>query len=217
VLIAKVGQCDVCKGNGAKPGTALDTCKTCNGSGRVHETRNTIFGQQTIARACDACDGSGKVPKEKCIACTGRGVSRKEEEVRISIPGGIENGEMMRMTAQGEAVKGGQSGDLYVKVHVKPHMLFRKDGPNLIMELPIKVSDALLGTTATVTTIDDKTLEVQIPPLSGATETLRIRGKGVQGRGGNHGDLLINVSVALPKKLSHKAKQAIEALKSEGL
>lgn len=213
VLLAKVGPCELCKGSGGKPGTAMETCVTCGGSGRVHENRSTIFGNVTSARVCSVCEGTGKVPKEKCPTCHGKGVNRREEEMHIRIPAGIENGEMVRMQGQGEAVKGGATGDLYVKVHVKSHALFRKDGPNLTMDLPIKLSDALLGTTTTITTIDDKNLEVKIPPLDSPTQMLRVRGKGVGGRG----DLLINVSVAMPKKISSHAKKAIEELKNEGL
>ena len=124
VLIAKVSTCQLCKGNGAKPGTELEKCTTCNGGGRVHETRNSILGQFTSVRACTMCDGSGKIPKEKCPECKGHGVLRKQEEIRINIPAGIDNGEMIRMTAQGEAIKTGVAGDLYVKIHVKPHATF---------------------------------------------------------------------------------------------
>jgi DnaJ-class molecular chaperone len=108
---------------------------------------------------------------------------------------------------------------LYVKVHVKAHATFRKEGVNLIMQLPVKLTDALMGTTVSVTTIDDKTLEVKVPPMSKTEETLRVRGKGVRfGTGADStGDLLIHVSTTLPKKLSGKAKKAIEQLKEEGL
>lgn len=216
VLIAKIAQCETCKGSGAKPNTEMDTCKTCNGSGKVHETRNSILGQFTSVRACPTCDGSGKIPKEKCPTCSGRGVMRREEEIHLSIPASIDNGEMIRMPQQGEAVKGGIAGDLYVKVHVKPHPVFRKEGINLTMELPVKLSDALLGTTVNVETLEDKTLEVKVPPLTSTEETLRIRGKGVP-YDGARGDLLIHVTATMPKKLSGRAKKAIEELKSEGL
>ncbi|MBA3789076.1 J domain-containing protein [Patescibacteria group bacterium] len=217
VLITKVGQCDVCHGSGAKPNTELETCKTCNGAGRIHETRDSVLGEFTSVRSCPTCEGSGKVPKEKCTNCNGRGVIRKEEEIKITVPAGIDNGEMIRMTGLGEAVKSAASGDLYVKVHVKPHSVFRKEGANLIMNFPVKLTDALLGTTVTITTIDDKTLEVKIPVMSHTEETLRIRNKGVAYAEGGSGDLYIKLSATLPRKLSGKAKKAIEDLKSEGL
>jgi molecular chaperone DnaJ len=216
VLIAKIAQCETCHGSGAKPNTEMSTCKTCNGSGKVHETRNSILGQFTSVRECPTCEGSGKIPKEKCLTCSGRGVLRREEEIQIGIPSGIDNGEMIRMPGKGEAVKAGTSGDLYIKVHVKSHPLFKKEGINLTMELPVKLSDALLGTTVNVETLDGKTLEVKVPPLTKTEETLRIREKGVP-YDNTRGDLLIHVTATLPKKLSGRAKKAIEDLKSEGL
>ncbi len=217
VLITKVSTCDICEGSGAKPKTEVETCKTCNGAGRIHETRDSVLGAFTSVRTCPTCDGIGKMPKEKCETCGGRGVVRKEEEIKITIPAGMDNGEMIRMPGQGEAVKGGQAGDLYVKVHVKEHSVFRKEGANLVMNLPIKLTDALLGTTVSVTTIDDKHLDVKVPPMQNTEETLRVRGKGVAYSNGGAGDLLIRVTASLPRKLSGKAKKAIEDLKSEGL
>lgn len=217
VLLNRTQNCDSCKGTGAKNGTALDSCKTCNGQGRIHETRNSIMGSFTSVRACTTCDGSGKVPKEKCTSCSGRGLVTKQGEVSISIPVGIDNGEMIRMPAQGEAVKGGVSGDLYVKVHVKPHEVFKKEGIHLTMDLPLKLTDALLGTTTLVKTLDGKSIEVKIPPMSKTEEYLRVRGKGVALDSHNIGDLLIKVTTTLPKKLSSKAKKALEVLKEEGI
>lgn len=222
VLIAKVSACNLCGGSGALPGTELETCKTCNGSGRIHETRNSILGQFTSMHTCTICGGSGKIPKEKCTECKGHGVRRKEEEIKVSIPAGIDNGEMIRMPQQGEAVKTGVAGDLYVKIHVKPHPVFRREGSNLIMNLSVKLSDALLGTVIPVETLEGKTLEVKVPPMKRAEELLRVAGKGVPTGGGlsraeSRGDLIIRLEVALPHKLSGKARKVIEDLKIEGL
>ncbi len=216
VLLAKVSTCAHCKASGAKPGTELETCKTCNGSGRIHESRNSILGQFSSVRACSECDGSGKIPKEKCPECKGHGVKRKEEEVKITVPPGIDHGEMIRMPQQGEAIKTGTAGDLYVKIHVKPHPTFRRDGANLVMDLPVKLTDSLLGTTVPIETLEGKTLEVKIPPMKRSEELLRVAGKGIPVEGGR-GDLIIRLEVALPHKLSSKARKALEDLKSEGL
>ncbi|MFA6502652.1 MAG: molecular chaperone DnaJ [Candidatus Paceibacterota bacterium] len=217
VLIGKVSTCDTCKGNGAKAGTELETCKTCNGTGSVHEVRNTVFGQMASSRMCAACEGVGKIPKEKCATCKGHGVLRREVELKIAIPAGIDNGEMIRLPEQGEAVKTGTAGDLYVKVHVKPHATFRRDGSNLIMHLPVKLTDALLGTVASVETLEGKILEVKIPAMKRAEELLRVAGKGIPEGGSRRGDLIIRLEVALPHKLSGKAKKIVEDLKTEGL
>ncbi len=216
VLITKIGTCDVCSGNGAKPGTELETCSTCNGAGKIHETRDSVLGAFSSVRACPTCDGVGKMPKTKCENCAGHGVVRKQEEIKITIPAGIDGGEMIRMPGLGEAVKGAAAGDLYVKVHVKPHPVFKKEGMNLTMELPLKLTDALLGTEVTVTTIDDKKLDVKVPAMNTTEQTLRIRGKGVATDRGS-GDLYIHITATFPKKLSTKAKKAIEDLKGEGL
>lgn len=216
VLITKVGKCDTCSGSGAKPGTEMDTCTTCNGAGRVHETRNSPFGTFASVRACPTCEGSGKMPKDKCAKCVGRGVLKKEEEIKVVIPAGMDNGEMIRMPGLGEAVKSGVPGDLYVKVHVKPHSVFKKQGLNLVMDVPVKLTDALLGTQVMVETVEGKKLDVKVPPMTATEETLRLKTRGVA-IDGAQGDLLIRLSVSLPKKLSTKAKKAIEELKSEGL
>jgi len=216
VLITKIATCSICKGTGGKQGTELENCTTCNGSGRIHETRNSILGQFSNVRTCTICEGTGKVPKEKCTECKGHGVHRKQEEVKIHIPSGIDNGEMIRMPQQGEAIKAGIAGDLYVKIHVKPHATFRRDGANLIMHLPVKLTDSLLGTVVSIETLEGKTLEVKIPPMKRAEELLRVAGKGIPLEG-NKGDLIIRLEVALPHKLSGKARKALEDLKSEGL
>ncbi|HVW82729.1 MAG TPA: molecular chaperone DnaJ [Candidatus Paceibacterota bacterium] len=216
LLIVKVSTCDLCGGSGGKAGTQMETCKTCNGSGRVHETRRSVLGTFTTARTCPECEGSGKIPKEKCPECKGRGVLRKEEEIEIMVPAGIESGEMIRLPGKGEAVKGGSPGDLYVKVHVKPHSRFRKEGANLVMHLPVKLTDALLGSSVSIETLEGKTLEVDIPKMKLPEEVLRVRGRGVPVAHGR-GDLLIRLEVQLPHKLSGKAKSAVEELKKEGL
>lgn len=216
VLIGRVSTCDFCAGSGGKPGTELETCKTCNGAGRIHEMRNSILGQFSSVRVCSVCEGTGKIPKEKCPDCKGHGVLRKEVEIAITIPSGIDNGEMIRLTGQGEAVKGGVSGDLYVKVHVKPHDVFRREGMNLVMDLPVKLTDALLGTTVPLQTIDGKMLDVKIPPMKKAAELLRLRDKGVP-VDGSKGDLIIRLTVAMPQKLTSKAKAAVDTLQGEGL
>ncbi|MBY0473049.1 J domain-containing protein [Patescibacteria group bacterium] len=216
VLLAKTAQCETCKGSGAEPGSKMETCKYCNGSGKLHETTNSFFGQITMQSPCRHCHASGKVPDQKCHTCRGEGVYKKQEEIDIVVPPGIEGGEMIRLTGAGEAVQGGSSGDLYVKVHVQNDPRFKKDGQNLITELSIKLSDALLGSEYKVQSLDgDENLS--IPPGVNHGELLKIKGKGVASTQGKRGDLIVRIKINLPSKISRTAKNLIEKLKEEGI
>lgn len=215
ILISKQGLCSDCEGTGGKKGTATETCSMCNGSGTIRETRNTILGSFTAQRECPTCMGMGTIPKEKCKACGGAGVRKGEDDIRIAVPAGIENGEMIRMPGRGEAMRGGTAGDLYIKVHVQPHEKITREGSALIKELPVKLSDALLGATYDVATLEG-TEKVAIPSGTNHGDVIRIKGRGVPTRA-VRGDLLLRVTIALPKKLSRAEKKLIEALRSEGL
>jgi molecular chaperone DnaJ len=216
VLLAKTSQCETCKGSGAEPGTSLETCKVCNGAGKIHETTNSFFGAITVEKICRTCHGTGKVPKEKCHTCRGEGVYKKQEEIEIVVPPGIEVGEMIRLSGMGEAVAGGLAGDLYVKVHVQIDPRFKKDGLNLVTDLSIKLSDALLGGEYKVATLDGEEV-VAIPAGVSHGEIITISGKGVPNGRGKRGDLFVRVRINLPQKLSRTAKGLIEKLREEGI
>ncbi|HET8580969.1 MAG TPA: molecular chaperone DnaJ [Candidatus Paceibacterota bacterium] len=215
VLITKQAVCSTCKGSGAAPGSETVTCSLCTGSGTIKETRQSILGSFTSVRECPECYGRGTVPEVKCRDCGGVGVRREEQEIRVQIPAGIQNGEMIRQPQQGEAVPGGASGDLYIKIHVQPDRTFTREGNNLAMTLSVKLTDALLGATYAVETLDG-TEQVKIPAGVSHGDVLRIKGKGVPAATGR-GDLMLRIAVPLPKKLSRKAKQAIEELREQGL
>lgn len=216
VLITKTSSCLTCHGSGAKTGTKMETCKTCNGQGKIRESKRTIFGNIANTRICDACLGTGEVPKEICETCRGKGVLRREEEVSIVIPAGIRDGEMIRMTGYGEAVSRGVTGDLYVKVNVVPHPVFKRDGHNLVMNLNLKLSDALLGAEYPIETLDGE-IKVTIPEGVSINEILRVRGKGVPMSKNKRGDLLIKLNIKMPSKISRKSRELIEELKKEGI
>ncbi len=216
VLISKQSTCDICKGNGGKPGTKSDTCQTCNGNGQIREVKRSILGSFSSVRTCDMCNGTGKIPSEKCTECRGAGILKKQEEITINIPAGINHGEMVRMTGMGEAIKGGQSGDLYIKVNVKSHAVYKREGLNLMMDLPIKLTDALLGIGYELKTLEGAIVEVKIPEGINHNELLRVRGKGVPSNRGR-GDIIIRIQVQMPKKLSRKSKEIIDELKKEGI
>jgi molecular chaperone DnaJ len=216
VLLAKTAQCETCKGSGAEPGTKMDTCKYCNGTGKLHETTNSFFGQITMQSPCRHCHASGKVPEQKCHTCRGEGVYKKQEEIDIVVPPGIEGGEMIRLTGAGEAVQGGSSGDLYVKVHVQNDPRFKKDGQNLVTELSVKLSDALLGSEYKIQTLEGEEM-LSVPQGVTHGELLKVKGKGVPSNQGKRGDLYVRIKINLPQKLSRTAKNLIEKLKEEGI
>ena len=155
---------------------------------------------------------------KKCPECRGHGIVSRTEEISINIPAGIENGEMIRMSGLGEASTSGVAGDLYIKIHVKPHPLFRREGADLVMDLPVKLSDALLGGQYAVKLLDDKVITVEIPEGTSSGEILRIKGKGVPIRSGRRpGDLLIKIVLKIPTRLSKEARKIIEDLRKEGI
>lgn len=216
VLLTKVSQCKICKGSGAKEGTEMEVCKHCNGKGKIHETKNSILGTITNIRVCDNCHGAGKAPKDKCEVCGGAGVARMEEEVVISIPAGIDNGEMIRLSGAGEAIAGGVAGDLYIKLHVSSDPIFKKEGNNLTTTLNIKLTDALLGSVYTLHTFDGD-IDIKIPAGVSFGEILRVSGKGVPTGKKKRGDILIKINITLPNKLSRGAKKLVDEMKKEGL
>lgn len=216
VLISKISVCDHCHGSGGEPGAVMKKCAVCNGQGKVHETNRSFLGVFTSTRECHNCLGRGEVPEKRCSSCGGHGVAKRNEEVHIAIPAGIQNGEMIRLTGHGEAVARGTPGDLYVKVHVERHKVFQRDGNNLVMELPVKLSDALLGAEYKVETLDGN-LNVKIPEGVSPGEILRVRGRGVPISANRRGDLYLKVSIKIPPKLSRQARKLIEDLRAEGL
>lgn len=216
VLLNKVSKCDTCGGNGSEKGTEQITCTKCNGKGSIREVKRTFFGQFETNAVCDTCHGTGKIPKVKCSTCRGEGVLKKETEIKVKIPAGIDNGEMIRLSGGGEAISGGQSGDLYIKIYVKKHPLFRKEDVNLVMDLNVKLTDALLGSETAIKTLDGD-IVLKIPEGLKHGEILRIKGKGVPYDKGYRGDILVKTSIMMPNKLSKDAKKAIQNLKEQGL
>lgn len=217
VLLNKVSACQTCSGSGGKPGSSMKKCSACNGQGKVHETRKSFFGVFTSVVDCNACHGRGKIPEEKCPACKGVGVEKREESVTIKIPAGISAGEMIRLSGVGEAVPGGIAGDLYVKMHIASHSVFAREGNNIVMDLNIKLSDALLGGEYTINTLEGDTLSLKIPAGVSFGEILRVRGKGVPIDVKRRGDLLVKLNIKMPGKLSKKVETIIEELKKEGI
>ncbi len=216
ILITKTSTCLTCNATGAKVGSKIEKCKTCNGQGQIREIKRSFLGNISSTKICETCLGGGEVPHEVCERCKGKGVLRREEEISIVIPTGVRDGEMVRMTGHGEAIFKGTTGDLYIKINVAPHPIFKRDGNDLLMTLNLKLSDALLGTKHKIETLDGE-IEVTIPEGVGINEILRVRGKGVPTSKSKRGDLLIKLNIKLPNKLSRKERELVEELKKEGI
>lgn len=216
ISLNKNSACNTCQGTGAKPGTNTQTCSTCGGKGKVREVKQSFFGSVQVTNICPDCQGKGKIPKEKCTECHGAGISRKKSDISFKIPAGIENGETVRMSGAGEAEAGALAGDLYIRIHVTPHDSIRKEGENLVTDIRIKLSTALLGGEYQLKTLDGE-ISLKIPNGINHGEVLRVKGKGVPMDKKHRGDLLVRVLVETPNKLSKTAKELIEKLKKEGI
>ena len=216
IRLHKVSKCKECQGTGANAGTQMQTCSTCDGQGKVREAKRSMFGTFMTEKVCDTCGGSGKIPREKCNTCSGKGTLKREEELSVKIPADIDDGETIRLTGGGEAIKDGATGDLYIKIHVKDDHLFRKEGKNLVTELNVKLSEAVLGVKVILKTLDGD-IELKVPDGAQFGEILRIKGKGVPIEDGRRGDLLIKINIKVPTKLSRQARKNFEELKEEGI
>ncbi|MBU4480467.1 DnaJ domain-containing protein [Patescibacteria group bacterium] len=216
ISLTKNSVCEDCDGSGAKAGSEMVSCSICNGKGQIHETKRSILGTFSTVKTCDTCNGKGRVAKDKCKSCAGYGINKKQSEISINIPSGINNGEMIRLAGAGEAISGGMSGDLYIKVHVTPDKNFRKEGFNLVTDLNIKLTDALLGAEYNLDTLDGK-LKLQIPAGVTIGEVLRIKGRGVPTGGTKRGDILVKLNIQLPTKLNRKASKLVSELRKEGV
>ena len=216
ITITKNSSCKDCGGSGAKKGTETSTCDQCNGRGKVKEARRSVFGSIMTEKICDKCSGMGKIAKEKCTTCHGQGISRSTEKFKIKVPTDIDDGETMSLSGAGEAITGGIPGDLYIQIHVKKDKAFKKEGKDLVTELTVKLSDALLGAEYDLKILDGD-IKVKIPEGIKFGEILRIRGRGIPKERDGRGDLLIKINIQTPSRLSKTARKAIEDLKKEGI
>ena len=202
--------CDHCHGEGAEPGSKVESCPECNGTGYVRFTQNTMFGQMVNERPCSRCKGEGKIISEPCKECRGKGTVKRNKKLKVKIPAGVDNGSRLRVSGEGEAgAKGGPSGDLYVYLYVKPHKFFERDGTTVLCEVPINIVQATLGADIKVPTVDGQ-VTMKVPEGTQPGKVLRLKGKGIPSlRGGGRGDQLVRIKVVVPTKLSDKQKDAL--------
>lgn len=210
IEIPREDTCNTCDGSGAKPGTTPETCSHCNGTGQQNVEQNTPFGRIVNRRVCHHCHGTGKLIKDKCRTCGGDGKVTKRKKINVKIPKGIDDGQQMRVSGEGEpGINGGPSGDLYVVFQVKPHDFFEREGDDIYCEMPITFAQAALGDEIEVPTLYGK-VKLKVPAGTQTGTRFRLRGKGVQNvRGYGTGDQHINVKVITPTKLSDKQRQLL--------
>lgn len=210
VSVTRNESCKDCGGTGAKKGTSPETCPVCRGSGQVQSTQRTPFGVFSSSSPCQNCKGTGKIIKEPCPSCKGEGRVRKTRTIRVKIPAGIDDGQTISLRGEGNGgTQGGPAGDLYVTVYVKEHKMFKRDGQDIILEMPISFVQAALGATLTVPTVDGK-VQYDLPEGTQTGTVFRLRGSGVpsvNGRG--RGDQYVKVNVEIPRNLNHEQKELL--------
>lgn len=211
ITIPTLVQCKKCDGSGAKHGSEKITCQTCGGQGAVRMQQGFFSVQQT----CPDCHGAGQVIKDPCGACHGQGRVQESKKLSVKIPAGVDEGDQIRLSGEGEAgEQGASAGDLYVQVRIKPHDIFQREGSNLICEVPVSFITACMGGEIEVPTMDGK-VKLKIPGETQTGKLFRLRGKGVKAlRGGGVGDLLCQISVETPVKLTGKQKEILKSFEA---
>ena len=211
--VKKYVSCDTCSGSGAKDGTSKATCSTCRGSGQVTRVTNTFLGQMQTASTCPTCKGEGQMIREKCEACYGEGIVKKDEVIKINIPAGVAEGMQVKMGGKGNAPRrGGVNGDLLVMIHEEQHPELTRDGSDLIYSLYLSIPQAALGDTVEIPTVEGKA-KIKIEAGTQPGRILRLRGKGIpEVNGYGRGDLLVQINVWIPKNLDKEEKRLFEKM-----
>ena len=206
--------CPRCSGAGNEPGSQPVTCVACGGTGEVRRVQQSIFGQFVNVALCDRCGGEGSVIPDPCTECKGRGTVRGSKALRVSIPAGSDDGLQIRLTGEGEAApRGGVAGHLYVVLHVQPHRFFKRQGNDLVLEVPINVAQAALGAEFKVPTLDGKEVPVKVQAGTQSGRIVRIRGEGVPFlREHGRGDLQVHLKVRTPTELNDEQRKLFKEL-----
>ena len=202
--------CGHCKGTTAEPGHELKTCDTCKGSGQVMNVTRTIFGNIQQASVCPTCHGTGKVPEKVCSVCKGKGTERKNQEITLKVPAGIDDGATIRLREHGEAIANGPTGDLYVNIKVKPHKLFTREGDLILSEQTISMVQATLGDEVDIETVDGA-IRMKIPAGTQAGTDFKLSSHGVPHlRGGTRGAHIVTINVETPRDISKEQRELLE-------
>jgi molecular chaperone DnaJ len=211
IILDKYNECNKCQGSGAEPGSKINTCPTCGGSGQIKKTRQTMLGAIAQVTTCDNCGGSGRVPEKKCTKCHGEGRMKERASIKVKIPAGIESGQTIRLAGKGEAGPSGiPAGDLYLTVLVRPDKRFQRKGANIYSETAITFPEAALGTTTEVETVTGK-VKLKVPAGTQSGKTFRLTNHGIPYLNrDSKGDHLVTVIVKTPTRLSRKQRKLLE-------
>lgn len=211
IQFSHLSQCETCKGSGAQPGTLVVGCERCHGSGIMRTVRQTPLGQFVTQTACTTCGGEGTVITQPCAVCGGRGRHEVERKLTVKVPAGVDDGSRIRIGGNGEAgIRGGPAGDLYVYLSIAPHPIFRRDGLETFVDVPVSFPLAALGATIEVPSLEGP-LTLTVPAGTQSATTLRLRGHGMPSvRGSQRGDHHVTLHVAVPTKLSKRQRELLE-------
>ena len=206
--------CDVCHGSGAKPGSKIDTCSMCGGTGQIRQVQTTLFGQMQTSRTCTACGGTGKIIRETCENCRGKGKVRKQARINVSIPAGIDDGQTVVLRGEGApGQNGGPKGDLYIVVHIKHHPLYVRKDDHELCDIPVTVTQATLGAELEIPMVDGSKERFKIPEGTQTGTKFKIKQKGFSSINRNtRGDFIFTVIVQTPKRLSKEQRELFEKL-----
>jgi molecular chaperone DnaJ len=206
--------CDHCKGKTVEPGFELKTCEICKGSGQEIRVAQTIFGNIQQATVCRTCKGKGKIPEKKCSDCNATGVQRKDKNIKIKVPAGIDDGATIRLREYGESIANGSKGDLYVHIKVAPHKHFTREGELILSKVHVSMIDATLGAEITVETVDGP-VTMKVPAGTQSGTDFKLSGHGVPNlRSANRGSHIVTINVDTPTKLNKEQRELLEKFKN---
>ena len=219
INLAKLITCSRCQGVGAEPSTKVKECFSCRGQGQVQQIKRTVFGSFTRVGLCPECKGEGLIPEHPCNVCKGEGRIKGEDAIKVKIPPGVDSNQILKIVGKGDAGrKKGKVGDLYIRVFVKPHSVFKRKGDDLYVKMPILFSQAALGDEIEVPTIEGTKILLTIPQGIESGKVLKVSGKGIPHFSGlGRGNMLVEIEVVIPTKLTREQKELLERLKNEGI
>jgi len=217
ISLKKMVVCPHCNGRGGEPGSGKKKCPDCNGTGQIQQTRRTVFGTFSQIFTCQKCDGTGEINEKECKVCRGSGRISDIEKIKVDLPAGVDDGQTIKISGKGEAARrGGINGDLYIRVHLKPHKIFKRKRDDIYIDKEIKFTQAVLGDKIDVPTLDGE-LKLKIPAGTESEQLFRLKGRGMPKLNGyGRGDEYVRIKIKVPKKPSKQEEDLLKKLKEAG-